>query len=61
MRFTAQADGNLLKVFGLDGSKCRDDPVDIRFRAQKRQILDICGVREVRKRRPTRACVHEQR
>jgi len=45
--WSVQMDGDLLKVFGLDGLECRNDPVDIRAAGQKHQIFEFRGLGEV--------------
>ena len=45
-------DGDLLNVFGFYRWKRHGDPLNARPPAPKRQILELCGLGEVKRRHP---------
>ena len=58
-KVTTWVDGDLLKVFRLRSLERHRDPLDIRPSEPKRQVFELCGLGEIKRRRPRRVYIHE--
>ena len=45
---TVDGDMDMLKAFGFDSLECCSDPLDTRLYPQKLQMLELCGLGEVK-------------
>ena len=45
---TPEIDDDILEVFGINGLQRRNDPLNAQLTAPKHQLLELCGLGEVK-------------